>query len=167
MSKVKSVGYTDTAIEGVTSLTFPRGLVNFGADFRVKSDKPGSEVVLTNLTSPVDRPERIRVAYTDVSNVYAGSGIDPSVSAPTKRGVSILAQHTNVLSVSDSTDADYRLDLPISCHLVIKVPASEYITAEDVRVSLGRLLSSLFDTGATTDARLNAILRGSLIPADL
>lgn len=167
MSKVKSLGYTDTAISGVTSLDFPRGLVNIATDFAVKSEKPGQEVVLTNITSPVDRPEKIRLAYSDVANIYNGSGIDPSVAAPTKRGISILAQESSVISVTDSVDADFRLDLPISCHLVIKVPASEYITAEDVRVSLGRLLSSLFDTGVETDTRLNAILRGSLVPSEL
>lgn len=167
MSKVKSYGYTDTAIAGVTGLDFPRGLVNFDADFRVKSDKPGQEVVLTNTTSPIDRPEKLRIAYSDVANVYNGTGIDPSVSAPTKRGISILVQETSVLSVSDSVDADFRLDLPLSCHLVIKVPASEYVTADDVLASIGRLLSGLFDTGLETNARLNAILRGSLVPSDV
>lgn len=167
MSKIKSTGYTDTPIAGVSSLTMARGLLNFKADFRVKSDKPGQEVTLTNITCPVDRPEKIRIAYSDVSNVYTGSGIDPSVSAPTKRGVSILVQATSVVSVTDDTVADYRVDLPLSCHLVIKVPASEFITSDDVKTAVGRLLSGLFDTGVSTNARLDAILRGSLTPSDL
>lgn len=167
MSKVKSTGFSDTAIEGVTSLEFTRGLVNTKADFAVKSEKPGQEVVLINLTSPIDRPEKFRLAYSDVANIYNGTGIDPSLHAPTKRGISILVQETSTICVTDTVDADFRIDLPISCHLVIKVPASEYITAEDVRERLGRLLSSLFDTGSENDSRLNAILRGSLVPSDL
>lgn len=167
MAKVKDLGHTDTAVEGVPSLTFPRAVLNFGADFRVKSNQPGKEVVLTNLTSPVDRPEKIRIAFSDVSNVYSGTDIDSSVYAPTKRGVSVLVQLTETISVTDNADSDYRVDLPVSFHLVVKVPASEHITAADIQTGLGRLISGLFDTGVTTTTRLEAILRGSLVPQGL
>lgn len=167
MAKVINRGYVDTPVEGVTALTFDRAILNIDKDFRVKSNKDGKEVLLTNITSPIDRPENIRIAYTDIANVYNGTGVDPSVSAPTKRGVSILAQVTDVLSVSDDTNSDYRVDLPVSAHLVLKVPASEFITAAEVKILLGRLLSSLFDTGSTSTSRLEAILRGSLVPAEL
>lgn len=167
MSKSVSTGYTDTAIDGVSSLTFSRGLVNFDADFRVKSNSPGKEVVLTNLTCPVDRPERFRISYSEIANIYSGSGVDASLLAPTKRGVSVLVQLTEILSVSESTDADYRIDLPVSYHLVIKVPANENITSAMIMTGLGRLLSGLFDTGVETTSRLDAILRGSLVPSGL
>lgn len=167
MAKVKSGGYTDTPINGVSSLTFSRGLLNFEKDFRVKSNKPGSEVVLTNLTCPVDRPEKIRIGYTDIANVYAGSGVDPSVTAPTKRGIQFLAQLTEVISVTDDTDPDYRIDLPVTYHIVGKIPATDLLTAADVQNGVGRLLSSLFDTGSTSTSRLEAILRGALVPAGL
>lgn len=167
MSKVKSVGYTDTAIEGVSSLTLQRGILNLGKDFRVKVNNPGKEVKLTNITCPTDRPEVIRIAYSDIPNVYSGTGIETAVTAPTKRGVSILSQITSVTSVTDSVAPDYRIDLPLSCHLVIKVPANENITADDVLVVVGRLLSSLFDSGVSTTSRLEAILRGSLVPSEL
>lgn len=167
MSVSKSTGYTDTPIEGVSALTLNRGLLNYAADFRQKSATPGKEIVLTNITSPMDRPENIRIAYSDVANIYSGTSIDPSLCAPTKRGVSLLCQLTEVQSVTDSADPEFRIDLPISAHLVIKVPASEYITAADVIAVVGRLLSGLFDTGSTSTARLNAMLRGSLVPADL
>lgn len=167
MAKVKNLGHTDTTVAGVPSLTFPRAVLNFGADFRVKSNQPGKEVVLTNLTSPVDRPEKIRIAFSDVSNVYSGTDIDSSVYAPTKRGVSVLVQLTETISVTDDADSDYRVDLPVSFHLVVKVPASEHITAADIQTGLGRLISGLFDTGVTTTTRLEAILRGSLVPQGL
>lgn len=167
MAKVVSVGYTDTPISGVTSLAFPRGLVNFGANFREKSDNPGKESVLTNITSPVDRPEKIRIAYTDVPNIYNGTGVEASYIAPTKRGISVLAQVTEVISVTDDANSDYRIDLPISAHLVLKVPASEFITEAMVQTLMGRLVSSLYDTGSLTTTRLGAILRGSLKPSDI
>jgi hypothetical protein len=167
VAKTISVGYTDTPISGVSSLTFPRGILNFTKDFRIKSNNAGKEIVLTNITSPIDRPENIRIAFTDIANIYAGTGVDPSILAPTKRGVSILAQHTDVLSVTDTVDADYRVDLPISAHIVIKVPSSEHVSAAVVQTLVGRLLSSLFDEGVATTSRLESILRGSLAPTGL
>lgn len=167
MAKVKSVGYTDTAIAGNPTLTFPRGGLNFASDFRVKSNNAGKEVILTNITSPSDRPEKIRIGYTEVANVYSGTGVEPTVSAPTKRGLQILSQVTEVISVTDDTDPNYRIDLPVSYHLVIKVPTSEHIGAADVQTGIGRLLSSLFDTGVMTTTRLEAILRGALVPSEL
>ena len=79
----------------------------------------------------------------------------------------MLSQVTEVISVTDDADADYRVDLPVSCHLVVKVPSSQYVTAAMVETVIGRLLSSLFDTGATSTSRLEAILRGSLVPTEL
>lgn len=166
MSRSVNAGYTDTAIEGVSSLDLSRGLLNFGADFRVKSNQ-ANEIVLTNLTSPVDRPEKFRIAYSEIPNVYSGSGIESSLYANTKRGISVLVQLTEILSVTESTDAEYRYDLPVSYHLVIKVPADANITSAMVATGVGRLVSGLFETGSETTARLDAILRGSLTPADL
>jgi hypothetical protein len=167
MAKVTNNGYTDTAVSGVTSLTFPRAILNIKEDFRVKSNKDGKEIVMTNITSPIDRPENIRLAFTDVVNIYNGTSIEPSVAAPTKRGVSVLAQVTDIASVTDSTDADFRVDLPLSAHLVLKVPASEYVTPAMVQALIGRLLSSLYDTGSTSENRLAAILRGALVSTEL
>ena len=167
MAKQISKGYIDTPISGVTKLSLNRGLLNFKADFRVKAENAGKEIVLTNITSPIDRPEKIRIAYSDVSNVYNGSGIESGVYAPTKRGVSVLAQITNVISVTDNTDPTYRVDLPVSYHLVIKVPVSEAITGQVIEEGIGRLLSGLYDTGDNKVTRLDAILRGSLVPTDM
>jgi len=167
MSKVKSYGYTDTPVEGVSTLTFPRAVLNFSTDFRVKSNQSGKEVILTNITSPIDQPEKIRLCYSEIANIYGGTGIEASVFSPTKKGVSILAQLTDVISITDSVDADYRIDLPVSYHVVMKIPANSNITADDVQTGLGRLLSCLFDTGDTSSSRLEAILRGSLVSSEL
>lgn len=167
MAKEIKTGYTDTPVSGVSSLTFPRAVLNIQKDFRVKSNNNGKEIVLTNITAPIDRPENIRLAYSEIANIYNGTGIEPSVASPTKKGVSVLAQVTDTISVTDTVDADFRIDLPLSAHLVIKAPASEYVTSAQVQAVVGRLLSSLFDTGVTTTSRLEAILRGSLVPTEL
>lgn len=166
MTREINQGFNDTPIDGVSSLNFPRGLVNFQADFREKTTSP-TEVVLTNLSSPIDRPETIRLARTEVADVYKNTQIAPAVMAPSKRGVNLLAQVNETVLVTDSTDADFMQLLPISAHLVVKVPASEYIDASMVQTLLGRLISALYDTGSTDESRLAALLRGSLTPKGL
>lgn len=166
MAKVLSYSFTDTPISGVTSLNFSRGLVNFGADFRVKSDEP-SEVIMTNLTSPVVYPEKVRISCSDVANVYTGSSIEPSLYAPTKRGVSLLVQLNEVLKVTDSTVPEMEIALPAQVHFVIKVPNHELITPAVVEKLLGRAISCLYETGTTSSTRMTALLRGSLKPSDI
>lgn len=166
MAKIVNKGYTDTPVEGVSSLTFPRAVLNYKADFRVKGNQP-NEVVLSNITSPVDRPEQIRVAFSNIANVYSGTTIEPSLAAPTKRGISVLCQVTDVMSVTDDTDPDYRIDLPVSYHVVIKIPANENLTTALIQEGLGRMISGLFETGSITLTRLEALIRGSLVPTDL
>lgn len=166
MAKQISVNYTDTAISGVSSLNFQRGLVNYGADFKVKSDQPG-EVIMTNLTSPVVYPEKIRISVSDVANVYTGSSIEPSLYAPTKRGTSLLVQLTEIWKVTDTADPSFEAALPVSAHIVIKVPNHELVTPAAVETLVGRLVSGLYETGSTTHTRMTALLRGSLKPTDV
>lgn len=167
MSKQISVNHTDTAIPGVTSLSLSRGLVNYGADFRVKKFNTDGELVLTNLTSPTAFPEKFRFAVSPVNNVYTGSGLEPSVHAPTKRGTSVLCQLTQNYSVTDSDDPTFLIGLPISAHLVLKIPDYPLITPVMINTLVGRLVSGLFETGDEGTSRIKSLLRGSLTPTDL
>jgi len=164
----KSVVYnrTDTPIAGVTELTIPIGLVNFGADFRIRTNEPG-EAVITNITSPIDRPEKYRFAMNEVRDVYRNTGIDTTLYSPSRRGASVLCQLTDVWTVVDSVDPSYEVALPIEGHIVLKLPANENITADMVKAFVGRLVSGLFETGTTSSGRIRTLLRGSLLPQDL
>ena len=166
MSKTVSVNHTDSAISGVSVLNLSRGLVNFAADWKVKSNQP-SEVVITNMTSPVAYPERFRFSLGDVKDVYAGSGIAPTLYTPDRRGMSLLCQLTGNWTVTDTTDASFLQVLPVSAHLVLKLPVNDQITAAMVQTLVARLVSGLYETGLDTTSRYAALLRGSLIPADL
>lgn len=159
-------GYTDTPITGVTSLNFKRGLVNYATDFKVKQETK-DEVILTNITSPLDRPENLRVGYSTVQDIYNNTDIHPSVQAPSRRGVSILCQLTNTLSRVDELHPESRVDLPISAHLVLKFPASASITAELLEEHMGRLISALYSTGKTSPERIQSLIRGALTPSDV
>lgn len=166
MAKSVVKNYTDTPISGVTSLTLPMSVVNFGKDFRVKSDEPG-EAILTNLTSPIDRPEKFRFAMSDIKDIYKNSGIDANLYSPSRRGVSVLVQLTDTYTVSDSTDTKYDVALPMEAHLVIKVPSNELISSQMIQDFVGRLTNGLFESGAVNTNRIKSLFRGSLIPTDL
>lgn len=158
-------GYRDTPISGVTSLDYARGLINYGADYNLVVDEP-DEVILTNITSPLDRPEKFRFAYSQIKNIYNNTDIHPNVQAPSKRGISVLVQLTNTISEVDAT-SDNRVDLPISAHMVLKFPAYTAITATKIEEQIGRLLSGLYETGSVSQSRLNSMMRGSLLPKDI
>lgn len=165
MSKTINVQHTDTPISGVSSLNFSRGLINFGADFRVKSHSDNEEVI-TNLTTPLDYPETVRWSVTNV-DPYKGTNISPNLRLPSKQGISLLAQVNEVWKVTDTADATLEYALPVSAHLVVKAPNHSSITADMILTLIGRLVSSLYDTGSTESTRLSALLRGSLTPSDM
>lgn len=166
MAKSLSLNRTDTAIAGNPTLTLPRGAVNFGADFVVK-EVSANEVIITNLTSPIDAPESFRFALSEIKDVYKNTGIDPTMYSPSRRGVNLLVQLTGTFTESDSVDTSYKVMRPIEAHLVLKAPSAELVTEDVIIAFVGRMISGLFGTGLMTSARLKSMLRGSLTPTDI
>lgn len=158
--------WTDTAVSGATSATLSLPVLNYGVDWG-KQTNSGSEAFITNVTVPLESPQRFKFARADVSNVYTNTGIDPNMMLPTKRGTSIVCQLTSVYDVVDTENAAFRQQLPISCHVVIKVPNNELITADVVKDYLCRTLAGLFETGSSNSERLALLLRGSLLPSTI
>lgn len=166
MAKVVTTNRTDTAVDGVSSLTMARAVLNFGADFVVKSEA-SNEVIITNLTSPIDTPEKFRFAISDIKDIYKNTGIDPTRQSQSKRGVNLLCQLTDVWTITDSVDLTFQEIVPIEAHVVLKMPASPYVSEDAVVAFIGRLMSGLFATGSSTSARLKSMIRGSLTPSDI
>lgn len=163
MSKTLSWGFTDTPITGVSALNFPRALLNFEADFAERTQTDGN-LVLTNITSPLDREETIRYGRSEVKNVYSNTSIDPKVQSPNRKGVQVLVKIEDTATVTDSDDPSYRVDLPIQTHVVIRVPNDALIDGTVVQTHLGRVVSALYSTGSTATTRIEKILRGALEP---
>lgn len=163
MAKQLNKGYVTT---NETALVTAAVGFDFDSNFRVKSEV-ADEVKIVNTTSPIDRPEQIRFAYQEIKDVYSNTSIDSSVYAASKKGVQILAQISDVYSLTDSEDASYRVDLPVSAHIVIRVPACEYISSADILGLVNRLNGALYDQKAVNATRLQALLRGSLKPTDI
>lgn len=163
MSKIISAGYTDTT---TTATQLDRGPLNFGADFRVKAEGPGT-LTLVNITSPFDRTEEIMMNVTNIANIYDKTSIDPSVYASNKRGVNLYSKVTDIYQITDDTDPSFVVQSPLSVSITIRAQQSEYITATHVQTAIARAVSTFYDTGSEALTRLNAALRGSLKPSDL
>lgn len=165
MAITTSFGYTD-------KVTTPKNIaipdLSYSSDFAVTRETP-DEVILTNRTSPIDQPETLRFGYQTISNVYSNTGIDPSYMSVTRRGINLLAQVNDIFRISgDLGDANMSIiDLPISAHIVLKTPLSQYITAQVCLQVIDRARASLCDTGSTGESRLEAMLRHALTPPGL
>lgn len=163
MSITKGLGYADTAVSGVTPPTIATTNLNFEADFRVKSET-ARDVILVNTTSPLDQSETIRFGYSEIADIYAKSGINSDLVVGSKKGINLLAQITEIAKVTDSNNAAFIQYLPISAHLVIKVPQSSYIDNELVQALITRLMSTLYQNGSSL---LPSLSKGVLAPRGL
>lgn len=166
MSKTTNFGYADTAPAGGATKTLTRPNLNFVANFSVNSNVE-NKTVITNLTTPIDQPETIRWQASNVANIYEGTPIDPSVYATSKQGISIVAQVNDILRVTDSVDPTFQVDLPMTAHLVIKIPKSQYITSANIETVIARCVATYYDTDSTGVTRIDKLVRGSMLPSTL
>lgn len=160
-----SFGYTDSS-KTPLSVSVPN--LTYASDFSVRDEK-STEIIITNTTSPLDQPETIRFAWQTVGNVYNNTDIATENQAITRRGLQLLTQVNDIIRVtpdSESGHCDCAYDLPISAHLVLRVPLNNNVTADTVMQVALRCVATLFD-GSNSTSRLNSMLRGSLKPKDM
>lgn len=159
----QTFGTVDTNISGVTppSLTLP--VINFPIDYRVKVDN-SKEVVITNITTPLDQPESIRFGYSEISDIYKNAGLNTDQIIGSKNGLSVLAQLNTTLKVTDDTSATVLGYLPISAHIVLKVPKSGYITDDVLKSVISRLVGTCYNEGKFN---LMTLTRGAITPKGL
>jgi hypothetical protein len=149
---------------------------NSGATLTLEVQKPdfndyavvstsGNECRVTDIEQSLEAPRTVRYASQDVANVYSGLDIDPSAYAPVRRGKSVVIQTSLNVRVTDTTDPDFLVLLPVQVHTVVKMPVTNYLTAENMNLILRDHFGDIVD-GATSD-RLPRLLRGALKPAEL
>lgn len=162
-----SFGYKDSV---TTMLQLPIPTLSYAKDFSIRTER-AEEIILTNTTSPLDQPETIRFAIQNVGNVYAGTPVAVESQSVTKRGVQLLIQLNDILRVTPDEEATTcgcfaPYDLPISAHIVLRVPLNSNVSADVALQVLKRNVAALFD-GDVTSARLNSMLRGALKPSTM
>jgi len=164
MAKSLTSFASDTAVAGVSSLTMPVDVLNFGTDWRVIKDEP-NEVIITNLTTPLDKPSIYRFTWRKVNDAYKQAGIATPANPPTY--TQVMIQYSEIKTEVDSVDATYEKDMVFEAHTVIKVPNNTLVTAQVVLELLQRLSAGYYSTGVVDSGRLQAILRGSLVPSEI
>lgn len=164
MSKTINTAVTDTAISGVTapSLTLP--ILNYDSDFRLKTSHNANEVIMVNTTTGLAEDEQIRVAFSEIADIYKNAGISCDNVGSSKTGYSLLVQLTKAVPVKDSTDATYSNTVPLSAHMVIKVPKSEAITNDTIKLMVTRLVAALYEGGTL---KALGMLKGAISPKGL
>lgn len=153
----------DTPISGSPTLNLLLAPLNYAVDFAVVQDTPG-EVKISNVTCPTDRPELMRFAVSEVRDIYKGANIDPNLYTPSRRGVSLVVGLSSVYSITDTANASYTAAVPISGHIVLKMPNNQLLTGQMIKDFLARLTDGMFNTGVVDTTRLQSLFRGSLRP---
>lgn len=105
-------------------------------------DEPG-EAVFRNPAAGLAYPTKHRVSVQDVANVFTGSDAKP-IAGQNTSGISILLQLTEVWREGYYTDTEMPLPLvPVSAHLVLKVPSSVLVTPAQLSGLVSRLLGGI------------------------
>lgn len=162
MSKSVTLNFTDTT--GGTAPSITMAAKNYGADFAVKGNIT-DQVDVTNLTSPTDAPNTERYSLNPIKDIYKGTSVTEMYKSPNKGGFSLLSQCNIIATITDSEDSTYRVDLPISAHVVLKAPYDANITTTHLTTAIVRALGGLYETDGSS--RLASAVRGALTPAGL
>lgn len=164
MSKSINMVLVDTAIAGVTAPTLTLPVLNYDSDFRLKKSNAANEITMVNTTTGLDEDEQIRVAFNEIADIYKNAGISCDNVSSSKTGYSLLVQLTKTVKVVDSADATYSAHVPLSVHIVIKVPRMEAVTNETIKLLVSRLFATLYEGGTL---KALGMLKGAISPKGL
>lgn len=164
MSKTINMVLADTAISGVTAPTLTLPVLNYDKDYRLKMSATANEVVMVNTTTGLDEDEQIRIAFNEIADIYKNAGISCDNVSSSKTGYSLLIQLTKTVKVVDTTDATYSAHVPISVHMVLKVPRIEAVTNDTIKTLVSRLIASLYEDGTL---KALGMLKGAVSPKGL
>jgi hypothetical protein len=146
---------------GTTASTLATTRYDVSEVFRVKSEKP-DEVVLTDITAPLDRPCSAKIGSQEISNIYKGTGIVPAHQSASTKGRRIICGLRAIAKKTDDADATYEVHLPFSVDIVVKTAQDELITPALLLEAVGRCVGLMQDE--TTGDRLAEQLRGAIDP---
>jgi len=135
------------------------------ANYRWTRDDPG-ESQRSCISAGLDQPSKIRLAYSDVANIFSGvAGLNP-IEGQDPRGSSLLCQLTETWKVYDDADASAPvLYYPVSCHMVMKYPNQALVTGTVMALLVQRMLGCLYPAAATALSDvLTPAIRGVLKP---
>lgn len=135
--------------------------INSG-DFVVTA-RTTDDVTETNLKSGLATPECFQFGRRLVKDIYANTSVDSAYKCPSKAGIKILLNWTATGTLTDTENSLFRQEFPLSVRTTVTVPASDYISADDVVAIMERAWGGAFEDGTdVTSARISELLRGAL-----
>lgn len=167
----KTLSYNITPAPGAQLRTakLPLDFISWSADsaYAKKQDQPDS-CVYTNVNSGVDTPCEVTFGRQTIKNVYASTTVNPAYQSANTVGVKTLTKVSAVLTITDSANAAYRVDVPISATITLTTGTDPLVTDDVCMNFINYAMSTLFTeasaTSAVTSQRLGALRRGSLVP---
>lgn len=126
-------------------------------DYAYSVDDPGS-AILTNVAGDLDQPGTIKYSVSRAPDMFKNSDATP-VSGQRTDGLNILIQVNEIWKVTD-TDLGVRY-LPVSGHVVLKVPIDEEVTAATVAALMNRVHGAVVrGTSGTVADGIDLLLHG-------
>lgn len=124
------------------------------ASFRLQS-QTAQETVYVNSVGALDQPNKVRHAVAEVADVFKNTGVAPDTGQATQ-GLSILTQVTETWKVDDPANTSFAsYYLPVSAHMVMKVPNDALITSTVLAAFYLRAVGSIW--GAADDTLVEAL----------
>lgn len=157
MSKTSTFGFTNTEDSTVTLTPKALGLTS---NYAVSADI-SDQAILNNKTAPIDLQEVISYRSTDINNLKSNA-VNIQYPSPVTAGVQYSVQVTDTLSTTDSNDASFRVDEPISVTISVRHPKSGNIGSTQVATVMMRALSSLVKEDGSW--RFDDLMRGAERP---
>lgn len=164
MAITANFGFNDTTNSSAAQPALNPTVLNYGSDYRVISDDDSS-CLITNIKTPVDQPDTIRVATQDVANIYSNTSLKANQISAARQGVSVVLQENSVYKVIDTDLPLAATYLPVSMHLVLKVPTGYSIPEADLISQIKRLLGALYEEDGTF--RIQTLVKGAVKPKNL
>jgi len=131
-------------------------------NYAIKADSPG-EARLENLTSPLGRGEQVTLRYSVLSDVYKGSNVDRAYMTPSRRGVTVLVQVSQVWTANDAENTDAsQYDMPARCNISFYIPSNRLVSDADVEQLLLRTLAGFYWNDGISD--IAKMARGAINP---
>lgn len=142
--------------------------VNLPVDTITKSDyvltgSSEDEAAYVGADSTLGRPEKLKYGRRIIKDIYANSSVDSAYRCPCKTGIKVLLSTETVGSLTESGTPAFRQDFPFTVKTVVDVPASDYLTADQVLSLIKHHCGMILDDGNTvTSSRIQELLKGSL-----
>lgn len=134
-----------------------------GANNYVLTSSSEDEAAYVSTASTLGRPESLKYGRRVIKDIYANSSIDSAYRCPCRTGIKLLLSTDTVGSLTESGTPAFRQDFPLTVKTIIDVPASDYLTADQVLTLVRHHLGMIVGEGTdVTSAKIQKLLKGSL-----